>query len=61
MFKKYKAVQLCSIFKKQRHTVAVDLVMIRWSKQTDRAIIPSSNSGSFIVCARAKDAESYRY
>jgi hypothetical protein len=35
--------------------------MIRWSKQTDRAIIPTSNSGGFIVCARAKDAESYRY
>jgi hypothetical protein len=33
--------------------------MIRCSKQTDRAIILSSNSG-FIVCARAKDAEAYR-
>jgi len=31
-----------------------------FSKQIDRAMIPCSNSG-FIVCARAKDAESYRH
>ena len=48
----------CVAFSKSRD-VPLQWIWLRWSKQIDRAIIPSSNSG-FIVCAKAKDTESYR-